>query len=145
MKLSTNPDSRAYAFCWVEGLTVTVVIDEKAEGRTVRIVTDHTPAIDPRQYSVELNHAPFGQMGRVTLGGGPVVSAGSGRASSTPRRVVAHTNGEVIIERTPAAFATYIRNQPYADFSGEEGEIVISALAEFLEELVNNQTKGATP
>ena len=65
MKLQTNSASRSYSYCFVEGLTVTVVIDETPSARVVRIVTDHAPEIDPRPYVVELNQSPFGQAGRV--------------------------------------------------------------------------------
>lgn len=50
VKIKTNPTSRAYCFAFVEGLTVTVVIDQNDDERIVRVSTDHDPDTDTRPF-----------------------------------------------------------------------------------------------
>lgn len=40
MNITTNAHSKAYSYCWAEGVTVTAVIDVTDTKRTVRIQVD---------------------------------------------------------------------------------------------------------
>lgn len=171
MKIKTNPTSKAYSYCWVEGLTVTVVIDETADMRTVRIATDYDPSIDPRMFNIIINGLTVA-VGSTQVGGG----GGSGRKRTPADQysgaapctathpvygqcaltthpatswhinhrsqtwgpstsAVTYSDGEIIVERSAAAIAACLRDQPHADFSGEGPSTVITAAADLLEEL----------